>query len=380
MIRLLQLASRRSSIALVIMLLASTNVRPQSNQESHQKLNADWQEKTSAGSRALAAGDYKTAESSLVAGLELAQQFGNSDPRLALSMNNLGALYLDQRKYGKARPLLQKAVVVYEGIYGAEHEEGAEAAYNLGMLHLNTNQPRKAQKYLHQVLEIKERLFGPDDLELVKVLTALAACARNELDEKEKYAYNALRILRESTPEQSLAGEAPFKLLASTYSSEIDRRSNRKIRSMQIVLLGKLCALHADYGDPIEGERLAREYLKVREKSMGRSSPSVANALGDLAKALARQERYEEAHYHLEQALQIIRQNDNIEPTATVWILSDLADIAEHRGDIESIKRLGREIVNIESAAYGKQHLFHLQGFGTSGRPVESTGTFARRE
>ena len=63
---------------------------------------------------------------------------GHTD--LAISLNNLGVLLMEQGEYGKARPFLEEARVVYEAMFPTDsypqgHPDRARSLNNLAILH-----------------------------------------------------------------------------------------------------------------------------------------------------------------------------------------------------------------------------------------------------
>ena len=62
--------------------------------------------------------DYAEAEKLLLAALQEAEKFGEQDPRLATSLNNLAALYSAQGNYAQAEPLYQRALAIVEKALG----------------------------------------------------------------------------------------------------------------------------------------------------------------------------------------------------------------------------------------------------------------------
>ena len=59
-----------------------------------------------------------------------AKDFGESDPRLASSLNNLAALYYTQGKYEEAEPLYQRALAIDEKALGPEYPDTASIREN----------------------------------------------------------------------------------------------------------------------------------------------------------------------------------------------------------------------------------------------------------
>src|SRR5437879_154755 len=64
-----------------------------------------WTESINVGNRYHGEGKYAEAEKAYLTALKEAEQFPEEDPRLSVSLNNLGFLYYDQGRYGEAEPL-----------------------------------------------------------------------------------------------------------------------------------------------------------------------------------------------------------------------------------------------------------------------------------
>jgi len=61
--------------------------------------------------------------------------YGPDHPNVAISLNNLGAVYLSMGQYDKAEPLLQRALAVDEKIFGKEHPNSVADRANLNQLY-----------------------------------------------------------------------------------------------------------------------------------------------------------------------------------------------------------------------------------------------------
>jgi tetratricopeptide (TPR) repeat protein len=72
-------------------------------------VGAAWKWYNHAGLSAYQRGDYAEAAKQWEAALKEAQDFGEQDPRLATSLNNLALLYHAQGRYGDAEPLYKRA-------------------------------------------------------------------------------------------------------------------------------------------------------------------------------------------------------------------------------------------------------------------------------
>ncbi len=79
--------------------------------------------------------DYAEAEKLFLAALKEAEKFGNQDPRLATSLNNLAELYRAQGNYEQAEPLYRRALAIDEKALGPEHPGLATDLNNLAGLY-----------------------------------------------------------------------------------------------------------------------------------------------------------------------------------------------------------------------------------------------------
>ncbi len=90
--------------------------------------------------------DYGEAEKLFLAALKEAEKFGEQDPRLATSLNNLALLYQAQGKYAQAEPLYQRALAIREKALGPEHPKVATVLENYAALLHKLNRDAEADK------------------------------------------------------------------------------------------------------------------------------------------------------------------------------------------------------------------------------------------
>src|SRR3990172_10785514 len=70
-----------------------------------EETEAAWANAQDSARDAFEKGDYALAEKHLLDAIEHAEEFGDSDERLATTLNNLAVLYSSQDKFDKATPL-----------------------------------------------------------------------------------------------------------------------------------------------------------------------------------------------------------------------------------------------------------------------------------
>ncbi len=118
--------------------------------------------------------DYAEAEKLFLAALKEAEKFGEQDPRLATSLNNLALLYDAQGKYAQAEPLYRRALAIREKALGPEHPDLATDLNNLALLYRAQGKYAQAEPLSRRALAIWEKALGPDHPQVATTLNNLA--------------------------------------------------------------------------------------------------------------------------------------------------------------------------------------------------------------
>ncbi len=114
--------------------------------------------------------DYAEAEKLLLAALKEAEKFGEQDPRLATSLNNLAVLYYGQGRDAQAEPLYQRALAIREKALGPEHPDVAQSLNNLALLYNAQGKYAQAEPLYQRSLVIREKVLGPEHPNVATVL------------------------------------------------------------------------------------------------------------------------------------------------------------------------------------------------------------------
>ncbi len=117
----------------------------------------EWWKYIHAGMKAYQQGRYTDAETSWLAALEEAKQFGDEDVRLATSLNNLALLYNTQGQYGQAEPLYLRALAILEKTLGPEHPNVASGLENYADLLRKTDRNAEADKLEERARAIRSK-------------------------------------------------------------------------------------------------------------------------------------------------------------------------------------------------------------------------------
>ena len=99
-----------------------------------------------AGAKAHREGYYFDAVNSFQAAVKEAEAFGQQDPRLATSLNNLAELYRLEGLFVDAEPLYKRSLAIREKALGPEHPQVATSLENYAMLLRKTNREVEAAR------------------------------------------------------------------------------------------------------------------------------------------------------------------------------------------------------------------------------------------
>lgn len=121
-----------------------------------QEAVASWQELVDSGNTAYKKRRIAQAEIYFLDALKVAESFGEDDPRLSLTLNNMAAIYHSQGKYAMAEPLYQRSLEIKKRVLGEDHLEVATCLYNLAVLHSAKHRYAEAEPLFQQALAIKE--------------------------------------------------------------------------------------------------------------------------------------------------------------------------------------------------------------------------------
>ncbi len=134
-----------------------------------------WEGLIAAGETAYQAGRYAEAEKLFLAALKEAEEFGEQDPRLATSLNNLACLYAEQGKFAQAALLLRRALAIREKALGPEHPDLATDLNNLALLYYVHGKYAQAEPLYRRALAIQGKALGPEHPQIARVLENYAA-------------------------------------------------------------------------------------------------------------------------------------------------------------------------------------------------------------
>lgn len=175
---------------------------------------------------------------------------GESHPRTAESLLNLGNDLWSVGRLTEARTMLEQAKAVWEGIYGPEHTHISAFHEGLGRLAYEEGDLAESRQHHERALAIREATMGADHPRVAEPLRSLGRIAMREGHYADACAHLARAI-------QIVTGKLGNEhTLASDYGIQLARAE---------FLNGDLpaAAAHA-----IEAERTSREHLRVTSRAL----------------------------------------------------------------------------------------------------------------
>jgi CHAT domain-containing protein/Flp pilus assembly protein TadD len=248
-------------------------------------------------------GRHDQAEPLYVRALQMREKaLGPNHPHVAVSMGNLGVLYFSQGRYAQADPLLRAALAINEQAYGPDHPVVAHSLTNLAELHQALGHYVLVEPLLRRALAINERNHGPDHPAVALGLNNLAgvydeqgqaalaaplyqralAIAEKTLGPDHPAVARSLNNLAGAYDEQGLGGQAGPLYRRSL---AIVEKAFGAVHPTVATSLSNLAMHHLDREQTVQAEPLLRRSLDIREKLLGQDHPDVAISLVNLAKA-----------------------------------------------------------------------------------------------
>lgn len=248
-------------------------------------------------------GAYTPAQPYLERALVISERvFGADHPGTATSLNNLAALYRDQGNYGAALPLYERALAIWEQVLDADRSATATSLNNIALLYRDQGNYRVAQSYAERALTIREQFLGTDHPATAGSLSTLARIYYAQGN------YGAALPLYEralAVTEQVLGIDHP-----ATAGS-----------------LNNLALFYRAQGNYATALPLYKRALAIFEQVLGANHPHTATSINNLASLYHRQGYYSAALPLYERALSIREQVLGIDHPNTATSLNNLAEL-----------------------------------------------------
>ncbi|WP_245894914.1 tetratricopeptide repeat protein [Nostoc cycadae] len=276
---------------------------------------------------------------------------GKEHPNVAISLDNLAAMYLAQGNYQQVEPLLKRSLAIREKVLGKEHPNVANSLSSLAVLYLVQGKYQQAESLYLRSLAISEKVLGKEHPLVASTLNDLAAlyAGQGNYQQAESLHLRSLaiseKVLGKEHPSvaNSLNNLALLYLVQRKYqqaeplylrSLAIDEKVLGKEHPEVASSLTSLAALYYAQGNYQQAEPLYLRSLAIYEKVSGKENPEVARSLNNLAALYREQEKYQQAETLFQRSLAIREKVLGKEHASVAESLNNLAGLYQAQGDI----------------------------------------------
>jgi tetratricopeptide (TPR) repeat protein len=228
--------------------------------------------------------DYPKAEQAFLKAVQEAGRFGPDDPRLGTTLNSLGLVYRAEKKYADAEGVYRRALVIMEAAYGDSIDVG-NVDFNIAGVMFDQGHQVEALPNLRRTLSIYERFLGAES-----VKTGAVLCMEGD-------TYRLMKRFPES--------ETALRRCADIREANGGLIENGPLADA----LHSLALTLIDEGKFSAAEPRLRIAEKIRERTLGITSPLLAETMEDHASVLKELGRAKEAGNLLAISTAIRRQN-----------------------------------------------------------------------
>ncbi|HYQ91971.1 MAG TPA: CHAT domain-containing tetratricopeptide repeat protein [Candidatus Competibacteraceae bacterium] len=159
-----------------------------------------WETLNERAKQASQGGDYANGSTLEKQAYDLARQaFGERDPRILISLNNLAMLYWRQGRYSEAEPLLKEALPLSREVLDPRHLNTLQSLNNLAMLYQSQGRYGEAEPLYKEALQLSREVLGPHYPAALQSLNNLATLYEDQgrYGEAEPLLKEALQRRRE---------------------------------------------------------------------------------------------------------------------------------------------------------------------------------------
>ena len=343
-------------------------------------------------------GDYAKAEPLFQGALKISEKaLGPEHPGTARSLHNLAGLYRAMGNYAKAEPLFQRALKIWEKALGPEHPNTATTLNNLAAIYYEMGDYAKAEPLYQRALKIREKALGPEHPDTATTLNNLAALyvAMGNYAKAEPLYQRALEMWEKALGPEHPHTATSLNNLAKVYRevgnyAKAEPLYQRALKICEKALgpdrpdtamsLNNLAELYREMGDFAKAEPLYQRALKIREKALGPEHPDTALSLNNLAALYGEIGDYAKAEALYQRALKIKEKTLGPEHPNTATTLNNLAELYREMGNYAKAEALYQRALKIKEKTLGPEHPNTATTLNNLAELYREMGNYAKAE
>jgi tetratricopeptide (TPR) repeat protein len=273
--------------------------------------DADWTNAEEKAEKAFIAGKYEEAGALWKNALNTAEKLGPNDLKVAQTINQMTHLFVHEKKYEEAVPLLKRALDIRMKALGENNMLTAENLGNLALVDHKLGDDLEAEKLYQRALEIKEKKLGDRSPSVAITKTNLAnlyAEMKNFSEAKTLYM-DALAIDEKAYGgnHEEVANDTlnlGILLYSCNHPQDALEYLQRSVKinettaapgEAQVRALHYIGLCQAMLKSPAEAEKSYKQALAVQEAIKGKGHPDTIVHILNIAKVADEQGRKDEA-------------------------------------------------------------------------------------
>ena len=215
------------------------------------------------------------AERQYAFAVQIAESYGKPSEKLAISLNNLASLYYDQGKCAEAEPVSRRATQTYETVFGPDHVAVAPSLNNQASSLVCLNRFAEAEPLFRRAITFRGSL---PPREFANTVGNFAESLRQQgkMAEAEVQYQEALAVVGDTDGAQ------------------------------RATLLNNMAAMYVAQGRTADAAQSFESAIQMWERHLGKHHPTLAKGYNNLADALARLGKYQDAETGYRRALEIV--------------------------------------------------------------------------
>uniref|UniRef100_A0A7N0RCG8 Kinesin light chain n=1 Tax=Kalanchoe fedtschenkoi TaxID=63787 RepID=A0A7N0RCG8_KALFE len=181
-----------------------------------------WRIFTDQGRELFLQGKLEEAEKFFLLAIQEARDgFGERDPHVASSCNNLAELYRVTKRLNEAEPLYLEAIDILEQSFGPEDIRLGVAFHNIGQFYVAQRKLEEARRFYEHALKIKRRVLGHEHRDYADTMYHLGTVLYLQGEESDSAVLikESIRILEDGGLGASFLCLRRMRFLARIYKS-----------------------------------------------------------------------------------------------------------------------------------------------------------------
>jgi len=273
------------------------------------------------------------------------KRLGPVDPVVAVTLDNLAALYADKGDYVRAEQLINIAWQIAERTLPPDHYYATRILYNQASMYDDRGDYARAKQLYQRVLALRENVAGKRSIDVA--LSRLCQSTSAEPDECQQHLDVAL-TLNDLGAVHEHEGDYDQAEKFFNRALEISEKILPPEHSFISQLLNNLAVVYDDKNDQERAEQLFQRVLTVRRQSLGENHPKVALSLNNIGTLYVRKGELKRAGESYERALEMAQQTLPAQHIDIALILNNLGVLAMFKGEHGQARQLLAQASSIQ--------------------------------